>query len=223
MKKRNACKVLLSILLLLTLAGCSGPGAQPAGESGAAVEPDMQPILDSYYVKTDDPTFAYLQNSSLTRFYDMWVEEVTGITAPRWNYGRAAQYRILDDELAPVFSGQTLYCLPFSDGKDRYGYVVVQYHGDEDGDGPSVSNMDVVETTPEVYDLEANLEKIRANLEKTDLDLKTASALRAAIADAENHREREAILFTDETGGQYVCYLDTPDFRVVKFPPENFT
>lgn len=133
----------------------------------------------------------------------------------QWDYGTLAPVLLLDrdlNELDPPDLG--LYTCTFSTDDDRYGYIIVSYG--EGKEGPYISNRSLCETTPYQYDLRANIEAIAEALEKTDMDLTTAAAVRAEWMDAEKKHSDPIILFTDGKGDKYVCVLGESGVTVKK-------
>lgn len=171
-------------------------------------------LIDSYYLGQSDAAFKYFQSSSLQRFLDMWVKEGTGdIAKPIWNYDSFTKIVFLNQNLAELWQDKSIYCCVFSDGNGRYGYIIIEY----DQKGPSISNYDVRETTPYLYDFKANMDEISKNLMKTDVDLSTAKALRVNLYDDEKKQTDQAILFTDGKGDNYIGYFGDSSFKVEKW------
>lgn len=172
-----------------------------------------QSLMDSYYEGRNTPAFEYFKKSRIQKFLAMWVKEETeDITNPIWEYDSFTQISILDHDFTESHPERKLYCCTFSDGGDRSGYAIVEY----DKTGPSISNWGVVETTPYIYDLNANKADIAASLNKTDIDLTTATASRVYLYDREKKRADQVICFTDEKGDRYICYFGDPSFGIEK-------
>lgn len=173
-----------------------------------------QAVLDSYYSGQDSPAFEYFQHSSIKRFLAMWVKEETGdLDQPVWDYDSFTKIQRLDHDFTAIRPEEVLYCLPFSDGAGRYGYVIAAYNEDD----PSISNQGVVETTPYQYDLKGNMKEIAVSLMKTDIDLPTAKASRVYLYDREKKRADQVIRFTDGKGDDYICYYGDAAFEIEKW------
>ena len=204
-----------ALALVMTLTGCAGapvPSESNAPETVSSPLPDA--VLDSCYEGQDDPAFQYFHNSSIQNFFAMWVKEKTGdLSDPQWDYDGFTKIEVLDQDLTVSSQEAPLYCLPFSDGGDRYGYVIAQYNAA----APSVSNWEVMETTPYLYDLRANREAIASSLIKTDIDLSTARASRVCLFDKDKNRTDQAVRFTDGKGDNYLCYFGGTSFEIKKW------
>lgn len=173
-----------------------------------------QAVLDSYYSGQDSPAFEYFQHSSIKKFLAMWVKEETGdLDQPVWDYDSFTKIQRLDHDFTAIRPEEVLYCLPFSDGAGRYGYVIAAYNEDD----PSISNQGVVETTPYQYDLKGNMKEIAVSLMKTDIDLPTAKASRVYLYDREKKRADQVIRFTDSKGDDYICYYGDAAFEIEKW------
>ena len=213
---KRAIRILcISLIFTALLTGCSNASAEP--ESTAVNESKAQlpdTVSDSYYAGQSDPAFEYFHNSSIRRFFAMWVKEETGdLTEPQWYYDGFTKIEVMDHDFTAARPEQQLYCLPFSDGSGRYGYLIAEY----DAAGPSVSNRGVAETTPYLYDLKSNMKEISASLAKTDIDLSTARASRVYLFDKEKKRADQVIRFTDDKGDNYVCYYGDFAFETEKW------
>lgn len=221
MKKATA-RFCIVITLIILLAACNKADASGniiAGESQAAEQsleaPLPDTIYDSYYEGQRDQAFEYFKHKSIQRFLAMWVAEKTGdITEPEWNYDSFTRIRVLHNFLSEAYPDEPLYYCTFSDGADRYGYVIIKYNEDD----PSISNCGVMETTPYQYDLRANADKISASLRKTDVDLSTATASRVCIFDKGGKRVDQSILFTDQKGDRYICEYGKSSFEFIEMP-----
>ena len=209
------------IALMLTVA-CSNTlllnsvnaGYSTAREAVKTIQAESDTIEDSYYAAQDTQAFEFFKRRSVQRFLAMWVKEETkDIDSPKWNYDSFAQIQILDHDLKVSHPKEQFYCCAFSDGDKRQGYVIIKYNETES----SMSNWGVTETTPHVYDLRANMEKIRENLEKTDIDLHTAKASRIYLYDKEKNRADQAVRFTDGKGDNYICYFGDDSFEIKKW------
>lgn len=229
--KRSRYGLYILLIFTLLIMGCSAMPQSGGSLDGAGTDKmlDGQPVLandaaamgtlpdellDSYYAGQEDPAFSYFHNSSVQRFFTMWVKEKTGdLDNPVWHYDGFAQVQVLDHNLKASKSDENLYYLPFSDGNGRFGYLIVKYHEE----GPAVSNWSVVETTPYLYDLSTNMDAICESLQKTDIDLPTAKAARVYLFDRENKRADQVIRFTDGKGDDYICYFGEPSFAVEKW------
>lgn len=183
-------------------------------EADASALPDH--IFETYYLSPEEPVHAYLQNNAIQKFFHMWVKEAYGeeITA-HWNYDTLARVQLLDHDFNSIAkAGGELYTCTFSMDHNRYGYIIVLYgEGDE---GPYIKKWSLIESTPYLYDLRANSRQIAAALKKTDIDLSTASALRAEWIDTDKKRGDRIILFTDGKEDNYICYLGDGDFTIEK-------
>lgn len=65
--------------------------------------------------------------------------------------------------------------------------MIAKYHEE----GPAVSNWSVAETTPYLYDFNADMDAIAESLRNTDIDLSTAEASRVYLFDREKKRADE--------------------------------
>lgn len=181
-------------------------------DTGKASLPDT--VMESYYIGQTEPAFEYFQKSRIQRFLAMWVEEeIKDIANPQWNYDTFTRISILDHDFTVSRPDEAIYGCAFSDGAGRYGYIIVKY----DEAGPAMGNLGVTETTPYLYDLKANIGKIAAGLLETDIDISTAKASRVYLLDKEKNRADQAIRFTDDKGDNYICYLVSPSFEIVKW------
>ncbi len=175
-------------------------------------------LLSSYYAAQNTSAFEYFQNESIQEFVAMWVKEETGdIDAPQWNYDSFAQITVMDHALEVSRPEEALYCCTFSNGVDRYGYLIFKYNEAD----PSISNWGVGETTPYSYDLEANTPETAMALAKTDIDLATATAARVYLLDRENKRADQAICFIDGKGDRYLGYFGKSVFTIEKWQAEK--
>ena len=210
-------KYILSALLaaaaVMLLGGCSLAAMSAENPAGRETNlPDT--VLDSYYAAQDTPAFEYFHHERIQEFLGMWVLEETGdIADPKWDYDSFARIIVMDHDLSVSRPDEQLYCLTFTDGTGRCGYVIVKY----DASGPSISNWSVTETTPYQYDLKANGDTISESLSDTDIDLKTASASRVYLFDQKNKRADQVILFTDGKKDTYICYLGNDSLEVKKW------
>lgn len=223
--------ILLLGAVCILLSGCSpSPGAAQNAPgtiasamdnvSAMSLESDSKALPDAlsgtYYLPSDDPVYSYLQNKSIKRFFNMWLNDYMGedIEA-QWNYDTLAPVRLLDHDFKSVArSGDTFYTCTFTTDDDRCGYIIVSYR--EGKEGPYISKWSLHETTPYLYDLAANSEQIAAALKETDIDLASASAARVELIDTDKNRGDRIILFTDGTDSHYVCYLGGDDFTIEK-------
>lgn len=181
------------------------------GNSGSALPGG---VLDSYYAAQNTSVFEYFHHSSIQRFMAMWVKEkIKDLESPQWNYKSFAKISVLDHDFLESRPDEALYCLTFSDGADRHGYIIAKYHET----GPAISNWSVMETTPYQYDLKAKEKEIAASLEKTDIDLSTAKASRVYLFDKEKKRADQVIRFTDGKGDTYICYFGDDSFKIEKW------
>ena len=186
----------------------------PDSTSTSPLSTDANALLESYYLASDDPVFAYLQNNSIKKFFDMWLEEYMGedIEA-HWNYDTLAPVQLLDHEFNSIRPDVALYTCTFSTDDGRCGYIIVSYGED----GPHIQQWSLHETTPYLYDLRANIGQITAALAETDIDLSTATAIRVEWMDTDKNRGDRIILFTDDKGDRYVCTLGDGDFTLEKW------
>lgn len=184
-------------------------GEQPAGES-----PLPKALLESYYLSPEEPVHAYLQNKSIQRFCTMWAVEKLGEgTVVNWAYDTLAPVLLLDENFNRIDRPEKrLYNCNFTTEDGRNGYMILSY----EAEGPSITRWGAMETTPYLYDLRANEAEIAAALEKTDIDLATATAQRVEWTDTKNNRGDRIILFTDGKGERYICYLGTETLTVEK-------
>lgn len=81
-------------------------------------------------------------------------------------------------------------------------------------EGPAVSNWSVAETTPYLYDLNANMDAIAESLRNTDIELSTAKASCVYLLDREKKRIDQVIRFTDGKREDYICYFGEDSFEV---------
>lgn len=110
--------------------------------------------------------------------------------------------------------GEAFYTCTFSADDGRCGYIIVSYG--EGKEGPYISKWSLNETTPYQYDLRANSSQIGEALNKTDIDLSTASAMRVEWIDTDKKRGDRIVLFTDGKDDKYVCYFGDGDFTLHK-------
>ncbi|PNV59542.1 hypothetical protein C0033_23485 [Clostridium sp. chh4-2] len=218
MKKiiRSLC---ISMAAVMFLAACGSASSADTVKETAASETDSavtlpDTLVNSYYSGQSDPACEYFKHSRIQKFFAMWVEEETDdFTNPVSNFESFTEISVRDYDLSVLNPDKPLYYCTFSDGADRYGYVIVEYNG---GD-PSIINWGVTETTPCLYDLRANEKEIAAALIETDIDLSTAKASRVYLYDKDQKMNDQAILFTDEKGDNYICYLGEENFCVEKW------
>lgn len=169
-------------------------------------------LYESYYLSSEDQVFAYLQNNSIKKFFDMWFEEyIQEDVEAHWNYDTLAPVQLLNHDFDSIArSDVELYTCTFSTDDDRYGYIIVSYSED----GPHIKKWSLHESTPCLYDLRANSEQIAAAIMKTDIDLSTATATRVEWIDTDKNRGDRIILFSDGKGDRYICYLGDDDFSI---------
>lgn len=204
-----------SLFLIFVLCGCSVASKAENNVPSKTSLPDT--VLDSYYTGQEDPAFSYFHHSSIQRFFTMWVKEETGdLDHPVWDYEGFTRIHVLDHDLEESKEDENLYCLPFSDDAGRFGYVIAKYQEE----GPAISNWSVAETTPYLYDLNANKDAIAESLGNTDIDLSTAKASRVYLFDREKKRIDQVIRFTDGKGEDYICYFGEDSFEVEKWKAE---
>lgn len=228
-------KILALSVLCILLSGCTNPqNSEQRVESsapdtisntldnaivtsfGADVGAAPDSLFETYYLPSDDPVYSYLQNNSIRKFFNMWLEEYMGqdIEA-NWNYDTLAPVQLLNHSFQSIArSGEEFYTCTFSTNDDRYGYIIVSYGEGEEG--PYIQKWSLHETTPYLYDLRANIRQITAAVNETDMDLSTASAVRVEWIDTDKNRGDRIILFTDGKEGKYVCYLGDEDYTVEK-------
>lgn len=228
MMKRTA--ILFILTVLLTCSACavqqerSTPGTDGAASipltataasasTGQAVS-DAPAVISTYYGNPDPAPFKVLKSGMLARILSHWTNAtLEGITNPRWNYDSFTRYQVLDHNLQSATRRESLYYCTFTADNGRHGYVVLQYEAGSDGGG--LGQVSMVETT-HLYDLAPNLDAIAIQLEKTELDLATATASRVQLVDTDRNRSDQVILFADGDGSRYVCYLADPSFPVEK-------
>lgn len=199
------------LVAILIMAGCMGPLPSENVDYQGLLSDTIQ---NSYYGGQKDPAFSYFQHSSIQNFLAMWVKEETqDIENPQWDLDSFTEIKTLDHALVDIHPDTSFYSCTFTDGENRFGYVMISY----DETGPSISNWGVTETTPYIFDLRANWEAIRANLQQTDIDLSTTTASRVSLMDKEKKRGDQVICFTDGKGDRYLCYLEDPSFHVTKW------
>lgn len=171
-------------------------------------------LVESYYAGQKDSAYEYFQHRSIQKFLAMWVKEETGdIEKPVWNLTSFTKISVLDHDLTVSRADEALYCCTFSDGANRFGYAIVKYNELD----PSIENWSITETTPYVYDLQTNEKQISESLQKTDIDLSTATASRIYLFDREKSRADQAILFTDGKGDHYICYFGNAVLQAEKW------
>jgi len=161
--------------------------------SPTVAQSNLDSILSSYYSGQSSRAYTMIQKSIFKRMVDNWTP--ANIVNPTWNYETFTQYQISGS------TRQDLYVCTFSANNNKHGYIVVAY------DGSSLEKFAVVET-PYLYDLKANMNEITTKLSKTDINLSSTVASRVRLNGS------EVILFTDNTGKKYACYLDS--FKIVK-------
>lgn len=186
----------------------------------ASIDADQSTLSDAlfetYYLPSEHPVYAYLQNKSIQRFFHMWCKEsIDEDVEVHWNYDTIAPVQLLDHEFHSIARpGEELYTCTFSTDNDRHGYIIVLYG--EGNEGPYITKWSLCETTPYLYDLRANSEQIIAALKETDIDLSTASASRAEWIDTDKKRGDRIILFTDSKEDHYICYFGEEKFTIEK-------
>lgn len=130
---------------------------------------------------------------------------------PRWNYDTLAPVQMLDHDFVSLTrSDIQLYTMTFSADENRYGYILLTYSPED----PSIQKWRLVETTPHPYDSQANSNKIAVSLQRTDIDLSTATATRVEWQDTKKNRGDRIILFEDGNGNLYICYLGSDNFNI---------
>lgn len=213
-------KKILIAVMFIAMCG-SVPSLISLNAAGSGTKADLEAPLsetdtfqNSYYAAQGSSAFEFFKRSRVQEFLAMWVKEETGdIESPEWNYDSFAQIQIIDHDLKVSRPEERLYYCTFSDGADRQGYIIIKYNEAES----SMSNWDVTETTPYVYDLRTNMEKIRESLMKTDIDLSTAKASRIYLFDKDKNRADQAVRFTDGKGDNYICFFGSESFEVKKW------
>lgn len=193
----------LAILLTCTLVGCTNnhnvntatPMGTSVGELKAASPSDTKTLVTSYYQAQSSPAFSMLQHNIFKNWVENWSDETTN---PKWNFETFAQYQILDKDTMSAVSDQDLYYCTISADNDKYGYIVVEYHGDSLSRGSE--NID----TPYPYDLNVVLADVSSKLAQTDIEMPTAVASRVSIVDTTNNSPEEAIMIKDGKGQVYV-------------------
>jgi len=217
-------KKMISVFCLMVLlcTACTSPGKQssPIDNTDESSKTDMadstsepiqngsESILSSYYLSKSSPAFEMLNKSIFKNLLDDWIGN--DIENPIWNYDSFTRYHILNHELEPVNSDSELYYCTYSADNSKYGYIVMSY------DGSSLERINAIETLYS-YDLQASIDEIMAKLGETDIDLTSAAASRVQIIDTDETRTDEVILFTDDNGNNYACYLDS--LNIVKIQP----
>lgn len=205
----------ISVICVLLL-GCA-----VAQDSAQGAEENVLPdrLFETYYLSSEEPVYTYLQNKSIQRFFNMWFKEYIGedIEA-HWNYDTLAPVQMLDHKFNPISRpGEKFYTCTFSTDDGRYGYIIISYG--EGKEGPYISKWSLNETTPYQYDLRANSSQIGEALNKMDIDVSTASAMRAEWIDTDKKRGDRIILFTDGKNDKYVCYFGDGDYTLHKGMP----
>lgn len=157
----------------------------------------MESVIRSYYEGQDSRAFQMFNKSIFKNFSDDWTENIGELENPKWNYDSFAQYRVLDQELAPVDENEELYSCTFSDDSGRQGYLVMRY------EGSGISKIKAVETGS-LYDLQTVLNEVREGLKNSDADLSSAAAFRAKLMNADQTAGEEAIVVKDGEGHSYV-------------------
>lgn len=223
--KKIACTFVITCMLL---AGCAAPMnleppvaaptpivVEKTAAVSSAANADTLPtaLLDTYYVPPTETVYTYLQNRSIKRFFNMWLETDIGKDVKAtWNYDTLAPVQLLDHNFKSIAkSGTQLYTCTFSTDDGRCGYIIVSYNKDD----PSIQKWSLCES-PYPYDLRTNSQQIAAVLSKTDIDLTTASAIRVEWIDTEKNRGDRIILFTDGKNDRYVCYFGEDGFTIEK-------
>lgn len=214
-------RLCITLVTVTVLTACSQKLAlETSAESSENVAAEtFQPslpdaLINSYYSGQDDPAFPYFQPTSIQRFLAMWVKEETGdITEPIWELESFSKVDMLDRDLKEIRPGEQVYGCTFSDGGERYGYVIIAYNRKD----PSVSKYDLKETTPCRYDLRANAEEINAALAKAGIDTAAATASRVYLYDRENKRADQAVLFVDKNGDRYIGRYGDESFEIEKW------
>ncbi len=210
MKKMSVTAI--SFLLVLMLAGCTNqkvshtqdgddtiiaPSVSISAFKGPSVT-DTAALVSSYYAGQDSRAFGMLQKNIFRNWVENWSKDAAN---PKWDFDTFTRYYVLDKETMSAIGNGELYLCTVSGDNDRYGYIVVEYHGD------SLSRVSTADTLYP-YDLKANLADISVLLDGTDIDMATAEAARVSIVDAESDRSKEAIRITDGRGHDFVYYLE---------------
>ena len=205
-------KKILSLVLMAILAvsiiGCTDQKSVSLSNASSTMDNEiridydhvntdmMASVIRSYYSGQNSRAFKMMQKSIFKRLVDHWTD--SDIHNPIWNYDTFTRYQILDSDIACVDPDEELYCCTFSSDNGKFGYIVVSYDGD------SLSNMGVVETQY-LYDLNANIKDIMAELKETNIDLSSAVASRVKLVGTDGKGSVEAIRIVDNYGNVYMC------------------
>ncbi len=209
---------LLGIMLTLTLTACDYDNGNGESSSSSSIPsstttanlPDT--LVKSYYLSANNPVAEYLQNNRIKEFFDMWFKENIDANAmPQWNYDSLAEVECLDHSFVS-FAYEKLYTLTFTTDGGKCGYIIISYIED----GPAIKKWSLHESTPYLYDLNANSEVIAAALQATDIDLPTATATRVEWQDTEKNLGDQIILFEDGKGDKYVYFLGDDNLEIKK-------
>ncbi len=157
----------------------------------------MITILKSYYSYKETDAYRLIKSKALKRFLNQWTDN--DIVNPVWNYGSFTKYE-----------GQDLFYCTFTADNGKYYYMVLRYDARNNGGLGKVRYSE----TPYYYDLKSSIVEIKDKLIETELDLSSTVASRAQLVDKYNNSFDEVILFKDDDGTCYACYLDM--FKIVK-------
>lgn len=154
----------------------------------------LSSILNSYYSYNDTEAYRLVKSKALRRFLAQWTD--ASIVNPVWNYDSFTRYE-------GKYKGLDMYYCTFTADNGKSYYIVLSYNPE---DGGGLGKVRYGETAYN-YDLRANLGDLAAKLSGTKVDLSTAVASRAQIADKSTGRSEEAIRITDDSGHSYIYYL----------------
>lgn len=159
-------------------------------------ERNLSAITASYYQGQETRAYEMLQKSIFKNLLNNgWLQNLPDMEHAKYNYDTFTKYRMNSSD-----SAAEMYYCTFSADNGRCGYVVMAY----DGDG--LSRVDSVET-PYLYDLQAVSEQILQKLNKTRMDLSSATAERIQTTDADTGDLVEGIQISDHTGHEYTYYF----------------
>lgn len=161
------------------------------------LEANMTALNNSYYEGQSSRAFQMLQKSIFKKLLlNGWLDEIEDMENARWNYDTFTKYTVINQDQAAAGDQGELYCCTFSADNDRYGYIVLSYSGD------GLSKIRAAETAY-LYDFLSERDQIKKELEKSGVDLSTASALRAEAWGEDDSGPEEGIYFTDNKGSHY--------------------
>lgn len=200
---------ILCLVIMLLCTACASAGQQflsgfdnhqfPVTEEDSmkSVKDNFESIFKSYYSYNETDAYRLIKSNALKRFLNQWTDD--DIVNPVWNYESFTKYE-----------GQDLFYCTFTADNGKYYYMVLRYDGRNNGGLGKIRYSE----TPYYYDLKSSIDEIKDKLSETELDLSSTVASRAQLVDIDKNSFDEVILFKDDDGNSYACYLET--FKIVK-------